>query len=593
MTGNQSVSSDAILDEVKGVLTPGVPMTDERIQQAQKLVARMGYFDRVTVTFELGPKGADVAILVVERQRIEKITFVGNTVVSDEDLRAGILTRVGHLVDEDAISKDITRVQGAYQKKGYLCNVPSAEVDKYGVLTFVISELRIEGYEFEGLTTTQKWVVQKQVKMRPGQLYNDEIVREQVGNLRNLGLFEDVKIEPRPGKVDPENSIIIVFQVKERRTGQIGAQAGYSSLDNFVLALGISESNFRGRAERVSLNGEFFGRSSYQFSFLEPYFRHGDTSVEISLFDTERRQQFVSGALISTATDRFDERRRGAFVRVAHPMSERTSLSLMFRSEQVSSASFQGVRTLTGISQPENGTNVGTAQVIGGTTGGDTGTLPQNPPEMPPPGPGQRPGPIVVAAPLHPGGKLNSFTLGMTQDFRDNLADPRRGTYRRATFEVAGPFLGGDEDFRKLVGEFRIFRPMGEKVVLAGRIMGGTSFGGVPLFESFPVGGANTLRGYEEERFRGLKFLLLNFEYRRAITDKLTGVGFVDAGDAWSGNFPTVVPGFQITAEDQTLKMHVGVGVGIRVVTQLGPLRLDLGFGDEGSKAHFNFGHTF
>jgi outer membrane protein insertion porin family len=581
------------MDEVKGVLTPGVPLTDEKMQQAQKLVVRMGYFDRVTVTFELGPKGADVQILVVERQRIEKITFVGNTKISDEDLRSAILTRVGHLVDEDAISKDITRVQGAYQKKGYLCNVPSAEVDKYGVLTFVISELRIEGFDFEGLTRTQRWVVAKQVKIRPGELYNDSLVREQVGNLRNLGLFEDVKIEPRPGKVDPENSIIIVFQVKERRTGQIGAQAGYSSLDSFVLSLGVSETNFRGQAEHISLTGEFFGRSSYQFSFLEPYFRRGDTSVELSVFDTEQRQQFVSGALISTATDQFEERRRGAFVRVAHPMSDRASLSVMFRSEQVSSAFFQGVRTLPGIFQPENGTGVGTSQVLNGTTGGQTGTLPQNPPEGGTPGPGQRYGPITVAAPLHPGGKLNSFTFGLTQDFRDNLADPKRGSYRRVTFETAGPYLGGDEKFQKIVGEFRLFRPMGEKVVLAGRAMGGTSLGDVPLFESFPVGGANTLRGYEEERFRGLKFLLFNFEYRRAITDKLTGVGFFDAGDAWSGNFPTIVPGFQIQAEDQSLKMHIGVGVGIRVVTQLGPLRLDLGFGDEGSKAHFNFGHTF
>ncbi|MCX7597407.1 MAG: BamA/TamA family outer membrane protein [Armatimonadetes bacterium] len=588
VSGNKSIAAEAILDEVKGVLAPGMPFTGDRVRRAEALVRRMGYFDRVRISYTLGEQGADVVINVVERQRIERITFVGNTVLSSEELMSAILTRVGHLVDPDAIAKDMQRIQAAYSAKGYMCELAPADVDPYGVLTFVIIERRVEGYEIEGLKRTKRWVVEKQLRVRPGELYSDQLVREQVLRLRNLGLFEEVRFEPRVGKVNPEN-VILVFQCKEARTGQVAFQVGYSSLDEFVLVLAVAENNFRGRAERISLGVEMFGRKSYEFRFLEPYFRKGDTSIELALFDTERNRRFAGGTLVSLPSDQFEERRRGGYIRASRPFGEKRTVSVTFRSEEVSSAFFQGTRILV---PPVLVSSASPSQ-----QGGDWRERPPTyggpgPGGEDYPGPGDRPGPIVVAAPLHPGGRLASLVFSLSEDFRDNAANPTRGSFRRLSLETAGSFLGGGENFRKVTAEYRYFRPVG-KSVLAGRLMLGTSFGNVPLFETFFVGGATTLRGYEEERWRGEKFVLINLEYRRPITKNLTAVVFADAGDAFGGEYPTLVPGFSISAEDQSLKWHVGAGVGIRVVTEIGPLGFDVGFGSEGSRAHLNFGHTF
>jgi outer membrane protein insertion porin family len=82
--------------------------------------------------------------------------------------------------------------------------------------------------------------------------------------------------------------------------------------------------------------------------------------------------------------------------------------------------------------------------------------------------------------------------------------------------------------------------------------------------------------------------LLLNLEYRFPLGNKLTGVTFVDVGDAWGGLFAD-----ERGLGDPSLNLHVGYGLGVRVSTPIGPIRLDLGFGEDGAQTHFSIGHMF
>jgi outer membrane protein insertion porin family len=202
--------------------------------------------------------------------------------------------------------------------------------------------------------------------------------------------------------------------------------------------------------------------------------------------------------------------------------------------------------------------------------------------------------PVIVAAPLHPGGRVNSLTLQYAWDTRFNIADPQKGSFRNVSVELAGGVLGGDNDFALYSLEQRQYFPMrGGRDVLAARVMLGTASGDVPLFESWSVGGSTTMRGYNQDRYRGENLVLGNLEYRYRLNETLGLVAFVDAGDAWGGEFRTIVPGFVIPADDQEINIHTSAGVGLRADTPLGPIRIDWASGEEGSEVHLGFGQVF
>ena len=125
---------------------------------------------------------------------------------------------------------------------------------------------------------------------------------------------------------------------------------------------------------------------------------------------------------------------------------------------------------------------------------------------------------------------------------------------------------------------------------MALRLLAGTSTGQMPFSEQYFLGGANTLRGYREDRFWGNNLFLSSVELRQAIAPKFKVVAFMDVGEAWGGDYSNVnIAGFSQNA----FQPHVGTGVGLRVGTPLGQVRLDFGYGDEGGRVHFGVGSSF
>jgi outer membrane protein insertion porin family len=202
--------------------------------------------------------------------------------------------------------------------------------------------------------------------------------------------------------------------------------------------------------------------------------------------------------------------------------------------------------------------------------------------------------------------------LRATHNTRDIDLDPSSGGYEIYSLDIGRADLKplstsgtqtsvvtGVVNYQKLQADARRYLSLqgrrkdakDRKTTLALRLAGGTMGGTAPFFEQYFVGGAETLRGYNEDRFWGKSMLLASAELRAPLAPSLTGVVFVDMADAWGGPYAGVR--FSGFVQHTSFSPSVGFGLGLRVVTPIGPIRIDQGFGSEGARTHFSIGHVF
>ena len=89
---------------------------------------------------------------------------------------------------------------------------------------------------------------------------------------------------------------------------------------------------------------------------------------------------------------------------------------------------------------------------------------------------------------------------------------------------------------------------------------------------------------FQQEQFRGNSMLKATLEYRFPIVKKVQGVLFTDNGYAWDKRHED---------EFDMGLLKNSYGVGLRINSPLGPVKLDYGYGEDGGKFHFSFGGQF
>jgi len=186
--------------------------------------------------------------------------------------------------------------------------------------------------------------------------------------------------------------------------------------------------------------------------------------------------------------------------------------------------------------------------------------------------------------------KIFSYKFNIAYDNRDFWFNPRKGSYYSFTYEQGikptflGTFFDNSTSFSKFDTDFRWFVPTFENQLIAARLCAGYMIGDLNNKQPYYVGGGNTVRGYEDLHPFGVgnKRIFGNLEYRFLINDMFGIVAFLDCGAASYENVFAVK------------NYHWGKGLGLRVNTPIGPLRLDYGFGDNGHGVfHFNIGQSF
>jgi translocation and assembly module TamA len=189
----------------------------------------------------------------------------------------------------------------------------------------------------------------------------------------------------------------------------------------------------------------------------------------------------------------------------------------------------------------------------------------------------------------------HAIYFGHRRSFRktDDFIAPRSGYM--AMFEIGGsPTALASRQFLRGIVSGSFFIPFGRRGDLllrgqAGRVIA-KSREGIPSTFLFRTGGDQTVRGYAFESLGvrqgeaivgGRRFVVASTEYTHWIAENWGVAAFVDAGNAWDG--------------DSELQAAVGLGVGARFRTPIGPIRADLAYGEQTGRLrlHFSVGYTF
>ena len=518
-----------------------------------------GYFSEVDPVFTSVPEGVKLDFAVTVNPVTTGVSFEGNTVYSSEVLTKFMDIQPGQVLNSVSVGQKVQGINAAYARDGYmLAHVDGIRVDDQGILHIHIVEGVVEDIIPAGNKKTRNKVITREFVQKKGKPFNKFLVRRSVERVYNLGFFDDVNVRMLPGEQDP-NNVIIEIDVLEHKTGTITLGAGYSKSDGLMGIVEFGEDNLRGTGDKFKVHWEIGGKKkckNYQISYLKPWIDSKGTSLGFSFFN--REDEYTDYNEDGSEVAEYNKKSRGFNISFGRQTGEYTRDYLTLESRKDTykwddddSSGFRYDKNAGKGTNWDNGSyNFASDNYVKNNFG-----------------------------------RINSVTWQKVYDSRDNIYEPTRGRRISYTTQWAGHGLGGDFDFYKFTAEARMYKKLGAKNVLAFRARGGFIQGDAPYSQLFTLGGADSLRGYEDDQFRGKYMYNATLEFRFPIVKKVSGVLFTDIGDAWDAP--------NVTWYNSKKTFNYGVGAGVRITTPIGPVKLDYGVGKHKNKFHFSFGTQF
>ncbi|HEX3035541.1 MAG TPA: outer membrane protein assembly factor BamA [Thermodesulfobacteriota bacterium] len=471
-----------------------------------------------------------------DQYKVGDIQFAGDLIETEEELKKLVELENGDVFSRGVLTNDITRLTTFYGDEGYaFANIePQFQVDKEGLtadIRFNIEKgekVYIRRIDIVGNRVTRDKVIRRELPIEEEELFSASKIQRIKPRVFRLGFFEEnieVATEPVP---DAGDKIDVSVKVEEKSTGFFSVAGGFSSVETFIFAGQIQESNLFGYGKRLSLSAQIGGVTRlFILDYQDPYFLDTNFTLDILGFNTDRQYRD------------FDRSSFGGSIGVGRRFIRNLSGRLSYRYESVD------VEDVSGDAE------------------------------------------FLIEEEKR---KISSVGLNFIWDSRNNVIDPTKGNISRAAVEFADSAFGGDTDFTRFTASTRFFFPFVYNTVisLAGRY-GLIDFRNVGddlvISERFFLGGPDSLRGFEYRRVAprvitddgdfviigGTQEVLFTAEYIFPILPQvgLKGVIFFDIGNVFNDS-----EDLSFNPDD----LRKDYGIGLRWASPLGPLRLEVGF---------------
>ena len=307
-------------------------------QKLRQFYLTEGYADFrvVSAVAELTPDQRDFIITYVVEEG-ERYSFGEIEVESQlrdfdsESLQAGLVMQEGDFYNAKTVEDTVEQLTELAGRFGYAFADVQPRFDRnpddltMGI-TFILRQaprVYVERVDINGNTLTQDKVVRREFRLSEGDAFNSLGVLRTTARINSLGYFqENFEVTQVPGSAP--DRIVLEANIEEQPTGELQFSAGFSSIEQFILAGSIRQRNFRGRGQTIglSLNYSQFQQSA-QISFTEPYLFDRNISAGADIY----RRDFNSFNF--TNNDRnttFEQSTTGGSLRVGVPLTEFMSL---------------------------------------------------------------------------------------------------------------------------------------------------------------------------------------------------------------------------------------------------------------------------
>ena len=500
--------------------------------------------------------------------RTGTLTLSGNQRFSVDEIRDQLGIKEGNLFTQVALEQGIERIQTLYSEHGY----PKVEIEpkniqllpEIGTINFELNiregaQVKIGEVKVSGLKKTKTQVALREIHVKPNDNFKQRDIDTSYRRLRNLGYFYQVNPNVLEAG-ETEDRINFHARVTEARTGQLNGVVGYAPPDSDTDAApqltGVfeaRETNLLGTGRQVNFYWKSGLLKILRFGYAEPWIFGKPLTICIEYGQLKQRN--LNRGQLQGFPDNAPET-------VSEEQSGSISATTNF------GRIFEGIMTL-GYKQI-NVPNVGPPSVTTPTSNFQTPIF-SDPRATSP----TEPTPYI--------GTKYSVTLRLTRDTRDYFLNPTRGRRDSIAVEVSR----SDFRLRKAWLSLQQYFPTWRKQTIAVELHGAAAWGvNIPPTELFYLGGATTLRGYDEDWFSGPRRVYANLEYRFLVGPDSQIFVFTDLGAVTLIETPSVFD-----------TLRVGYGFGARLESRGGILRINYGLAAGESllrgKIHVNLGAAF
>lgn len=567
--GNKAIPEEQVLLSIP--IHRGEDISRKQVLDALQRIYGLGYFQDAKASTEPVPGGERLVFNVVENPKLERVDISGMTVFDKDEIKRLFKPLEGQTVNLREVQKIVKDLEKRYADRGLvLARVVDLQVRPLGVLELKIAEGQVEAIKIVGNEETRDYVIRREITLKPGDLFNFKKMEDDLRRIYNLNFFEDIGLKYEPGS--SVDKVVVVINVKEKQTGMFQLSAGYSNRDGPLGIVSLRKDNLLGRGQSVSADLTVSRNPSAELSYFNPWIDTEHTSLGLSLY-SRRYANFLNQRPLPGGPPSLysQETRTGSVLSVGRPLLGDAVTSSLRGTVSIKGEQIGVARE----SQAGSGVFIG---VPGDTVSGRT----------------------VVGSDGKPTSTFDyGFSLGtsFTQDTRDLVINPSSGWFNTLSVEqylggipLPGNWSIGDLDLTRINFDANRYIPVWPaKTVLAIGAKVGTTLSlfrkTIPSYERFYSTGAYLVRGWSEALpgfsssdsvlYQGDSLALGSVEYRFPIWNIVSGVVFADTGIFWDQqSTPTGPNAFN------RLHLRSGYGIGVRVNTPLGPLRLDLGVHD-------------